>query len=170
VALCRSRKSGEDATRSDLFSRFYLGYFTQPLDFPGTEQILLEENYRSTGAILKASLAIVAQGPWIALAPTLTVLTTSADRERVQKALHTSHPLGITPVLRSFPTEHEEATFLAVEIKRIVAHMGGVLRWGDFVVLREMSSQHNFTFSKDFSSFQCFVAHYRECSTERRNP
>lgn len=43
----------------------------------------------------------------------------------------------MTPLLRSFPTEHAEATFLAVEIKRVVAQMGGVLRWGDFVVLRE---------------------------------
>ena len=31
-------------------------------DFPGTRQILLELNYRSTGAILKASLGIVTQG------------------------------------------------------------------------------------------------------------
>jgi len=32
------------------------------LDFPDTTQIFLEENYRSTGAILEASLAIVSQG------------------------------------------------------------------------------------------------------------
>lgn len=32
------------------------------LDFPGTEQILLEQNYRSTGSILAASVAIVSQG------------------------------------------------------------------------------------------------------------
>ena len=31
-------------------------------DFPNTCQILLEQNYRSTAAILKASLAIVAEG------------------------------------------------------------------------------------------------------------
>lgn len=31
-------------------------------DFPSTESILLEENYRSTASILKASLAIVSQG------------------------------------------------------------------------------------------------------------
>jgi len=31
-------------------------------DYPGTQQILLEQNYRSTGAILKASERIVAQG------------------------------------------------------------------------------------------------------------
>ena len=31
-------------------------------DFPRTEQILLEQNYRSTASILGASMAIVAQG------------------------------------------------------------------------------------------------------------
>ncbi|KAF8896349.1 P-loop containing nucleoside triphosphate hydrolase protein [Infundibulicybe gibba] len=87
-------------------------------DFEGTEQIFLEENYRSTGSILKASLAIVTQ-----------------DQNRIQRSLHTSHPAGIAPTLRSFATEQDEATFIAVEIKRLVAHMGGVLGWGDFVIL-----------------------------------
>lgn len=32
------------------------------IDFPETEQIFLEENYRSTGAILAISHAIVSQG------------------------------------------------------------------------------------------------------------
>jgi DNA helicase-2/ATP-dependent DNA helicase PcrA len=31
-------------------------------DFPETVQVFLEENYRSTGAILEASLEIVSQG------------------------------------------------------------------------------------------------------------
>lgn len=35
------------------------------LDFPLTEQILLEQNYRSTRSILSASLAIVAQGVFL---------------------------------------------------------------------------------------------------------
>ncbi|TFK40400.1 P-loop containing nucleoside triphosphate hydrolase protein [Crucibulum laeve] len=87
-------------------------------DFASTKQIFLEENYRSTGAILNTSIAIVAQ-----------------DKARIQKTLHTSHPAGTTPVLRAFENEYEEASFIAVEIKRLVASMGGVLRWGDFVVL-----------------------------------
>lgn len=36
--------------------------FTSFLDFPRTRQIFLEENYRSTGSILTACLAIVSQG------------------------------------------------------------------------------------------------------------
>jgi DNA helicase II / ATP-dependent DNA helicase PcrA len=30
--------------------------------FPGTKQIYLEDNYRSTGAILAASIAIISEG------------------------------------------------------------------------------------------------------------
>lgn len=62
------------------------------------------------------------------------------DKSRIQKSLLTSHPPGTIPVLRSFPTEHAEAAFIAIEIKRLIAHMGGILRWGDFVVLRELVS------------------------------
>ncbi|KIK63032.1 hypothetical protein GYMLUDRAFT_41333 [Collybiopsis luxurians FD-317 M1] len=87
-------------------------------DFCSTAQIFLEQNYRSTASILKASLAIVAE-----------------DKTRIQKSLHTSHPMGPFPVLRSFSSEQMEASFLAGEIKRLVAHMGGVLNWGDFVIL-----------------------------------
>ncbi|KAJ7604586.1 P-loop containing nucleoside triphosphate hydrolase protein [Mycena polygramma] len=92
-------------------------------DFVGTTQILLEENYRSTGSILKASIAIVSQ-----------------DKSRIAKTLLTSHPSGTVPVLRSFPSEQAEANFIAVEIKRLVACMGGILRWGDFAILLRFSA------------------------------
>ncbi|KAK7463908.1 ATP-dependent DNA helicase srs2 [Stygiomarasmius scandens] len=87
-------------------------------DFPYVEQIFLEQNYRSTGSILRVSMAIVNQ-----------------DKSRIQKSLIASHPTGTTPVLRCFSSEQAEATFIAVEIKRIAAHMGGMLRWSDFVIL-----------------------------------
>ncbi|KAF7354819.1 ATP-dependent DNA helicase PcrA [Mycena sanguinolenta] len=92
-------------------------------DFTGANQIFLEENYRSTGSILKTSLAIVSQ-----------------DKSRIPKTLLTSHPSGTVPVLRSFPSEQAEANFIAVEIKRLVAFMGGVLRWGDFAILLRFSA------------------------------
>ncbi|KAJ7283248.1 P-loop containing nucleoside triphosphate hydrolase protein [Mycena rebaudengoi] len=92
-------------------------------DFPRTEQIFLEENYRSTASILRASLAIVSQ-----------------DKSRIPKTLLTSHPSGVTPVLRSFNSEQAEAAFIAVEIKRLVAFMGGLLRWGDFAILLRFSA------------------------------
>ncbi|EFI27904.1 ATP-dependent DNA helicase pcra [Coprinopsis cinerea okayama7 len=81
-------------------------------DFPNTFQIFLEENYRSTASILEASLAI-----------------------RINKSLYTAHPSGITPILYQVNDENEESRFIAIEIKRLVANMGGILRWGDFSIL-----------------------------------
>ncbi|KAK0500348.1 P-loop containing nucleoside triphosphate hydrolase protein [Armillaria luteobubalina] len=86
--------------------------------FPATEQIFLEQNYRSTGSILKLSLAIVSQ-----------------DKKRIPKTLLSSHPNGIRPTLRQCNNENHEASFIAMEIKRVIAHMGGALHWGDFAVL-----------------------------------
>ncbi|KAL1707981.1 P-loop containing nucleoside triphosphate hydrolase protein [Schizophyllum commune] len=87
-------------------------------DFVLTEQIFLEQNYRSTGHILASSLAIV-----------------NEDKDRIQKSLRSSHPAGKVPILRAFSSEQAEAAFIATEIKRVVANMGGVVRWCDFVVL-----------------------------------
>ncbi|EGO24167.1 hypothetical protein SERLADRAFT_369399 [Serpula lacrymans var. lacrymans S7.9] len=58
-----------------------------------------------------------------------------SNKLRIPKKLHTSYQLGPRPMLRSFVSEHEEAAFLAVEIKRIVALAGGMLHYGDFAVL-----------------------------------
>lgn len=41
----------------------------------------------------------------------------------------------MTPLLRFLETEKHEADFIAGEIKRVVALMGGVLHYGDFAVL-----------------------------------
>ncbi|KAH9945389.1 UvrD-helicase-domain-containing protein [Epithele typhae] len=87
-------------------------------DFPSTQQILLEHNYRSTASILEISMAVISQ-----------------DNDRIKKTLVTSHAKGSLPVLRAFPTEHTEAGFIAAEIKRLVAFTGGLLDWSDFVVL-----------------------------------
>ncbi|KAG6813409.1 hypothetical protein H0H92_011387 [Tricholoma furcatifolium] len=87
-------------------------------DFRGTAQIFLEQNYRSTASILKASLAIVSQ-----------------DKKRIPKSLHTAHPSGSIPFLNSFLSEHAEALFFAIEIKKLIAHMGGALSWGDIAIL-----------------------------------
>ncbi|OCH89587.1 UvrD-helicase-domain-containing protein [Obba rivulosa] len=92
-------------------------------DFPSTTQIMLEQNYRSTGSILSTCMAIISQ-----------------DKGRIEKTLRTSNPAGFTPVLKRFPTEHEEASFVATEIKRLIAFTGGMLTWNDFVILLRMSS------------------------------
>ncbi|TFK47713.1 UvrD-helicase-domain-containing protein [Heliocybe sulcata] len=93
------------------------------LDFPATVQIYLEQNYRSTASILRASMAIVSQ-----------------DKTRIPKTLHTSHSNGCTPVLQCFPSEQEESACIAREIKRLSAASGGLLGWEDFVILLRMNS------------------------------
>ncbi|PCH42532.1 UvrD-helicase-domain-containing protein [Wolfiporia cocos MD-104 SS10] len=92
-------------------------------DLPNTQQLFLEQNYRSTASIISCSLAIVSQ-----------------DKSRTPKTLHTTHPTGPTPVLRSLPYEQNESAFLASEIKRLVAYSGGMLSWGDFVILLRYNS------------------------------
>lgn len=106
-------------------------------DFPQTKQILLQENYRSTAAILSASIAIVAQGAYIETALYYSYLTPSllTDKARPQKTLYTSHPRGTIPVIKTCDNEHAEADFIAREIKRLKANMGGVLQYGDFCIL-----------------------------------
>jgi DNA helicase-2/ATP-dependent DNA helicase PcrA len=59
------------------------------------------------------------------------------DKSRIPKTLHTSHPTGPIPVLRTFADEAQEAAFIAIEIKRLVAGGGGMLGWDDFVILRK---------------------------------
>ncbi|WWC68615.1 uncharacterized protein I206_102545 [Kwoniella pini CBS 10737] len=87
-------------------------------DFPGVQAIYLEENYRSTGSILSAAHAVVSQ-----------------DRERIQKNLFTSHPRSTPVTLKVFSTPVIEASFIAWEIKRLIAYSGGTLNYGDFAIL-----------------------------------
>ena len=52
-------------------------------------------------------------------------------------------------MLHQSDTENDEAKFIAFEIKRCAANMGGVIRWGDFAVLRELTFD-DFKFSYHF--------------------
>jgi DNA helicase II / ATP-dependent DNA helicase PcrA len=72
-------------------------------DFPGTRTIALEQNYRSTNAILRASNAVIAQ-----------------NRERKEKTLWSE--LGEGDPVRVLETEdeHAEARFVAAEIAAFV--------------------------------------------------
>ncbi|KAK8861601.1 hypothetical protein IAR55_002424 [Kwoniella newhampshirensis] len=87
-------------------------------DFPGVEAIYLEENYRSTGSILSAAHAVVSQ-----------------DRDRIKKNLYTSHPKSTPVTQKVFSTPVIEASFIAWEIKRLIAYSGGVLGYDDFAIL-----------------------------------
>ncbi len=87
-------------------------------EFKGTQQARLEENYRSTGAILELALKVVQQ-----------------DTSRVPKDLYTSHPRGTPVVLKCHGSAQLEAAYIASEIKRLIAHSGGMLNYNDIAIL-----------------------------------
>lgn len=87
-------------------------------EFKGTRQARLEENYRSTGAILELALKVVQQ-----------------DTSRVNKDLYTSHPRGLPVTLKCHGSAQLEAAYIASEIKRLVAYSGNMLDYNDFVIL-----------------------------------
>ncbi|RXW21277.1 hypothetical protein EST38_g4588 [Candolleomyces aberdarensis] len=58
----------------------------------------------------------------------------AAEVENLAK-MRRAHPDGISPILYQVSREQGEATFIAVEIKRLIAYMGGVFKWGDFAIL-----------------------------------
>jgi hypothetical protein len=62
---------------------------------------------------------------------------TPSDRDRIPKNLYTSHPKSTPATLKLFSTPVIEASFIATEIKRLIAYSGGVLNHGDFAILRE---------------------------------
>lgn len=86
--------------------------------WPNTLTINLEENYRSSGAILHAAQNIIEQ-----------------DDARPQKKLQATHTFGMRPVLRKLPSSYSEAEWLVSEIKRIQALSGGMLQNDDFAIL-----------------------------------
>ena len=86
--------------------------------FPETIVINLEENYRSTSAVLKLAQDVIEQ-----------------DTNRPQKRLKATHCHGTQPVLRRLPNPNEEALWIASEIKRIGGMTGGLLQHSDFAIL-----------------------------------
>ncbi len=91
-------------------------------DFPECKVVRLEQNYRSTKTILRAAQA-VEQG-------------LLARRE---KTLWTENAEGVPITLCQAADEHDEATFVAREIERLVS--GGECRYGDVAVMYRMNSQ-----------------------------
>lgn len=87
-------------------------------DFSPSTQILLEENYRSTGAILQAALVVVQE-----------------DKNRIDKTLTPTHAFGISPVLRQLPNAIDEADYIAGQIKHLIPHSGNLFDYGDFAIL-----------------------------------
>ncbi|KAJ8606889.1 hypothetical protein MRB53_040642 [Persea americana] len=83
-----------------------------------TITINLEENYRSTGAILHVAQQLIEQ-----------------DEARPPKKLQATHEIGHRPVLRRLPTARDEAEWIATEIKRTQALTADLLEHSDFAIL-----------------------------------
>ncbi|KAF2755024.1 UvrD-helicase-domain-containing protein [Pseudovirgaria hyperparasitica] len=88
--------------------------------------INLEENYRSSGAILASAMTVIEQ-----------------DKARPQKRLLATHSVGEMPVFRKLPTAMDEAKWLVAEIKRVHILTGRLLTYNDFAVLLRSAALSN---------------------------
>ncbi len=84
-------------------------------DFPGATQIRLEENFRSTGHILDATNAVIAQ-----------------DRARLGKTLFTRKPTGDRVEVVAFHNAEAEAKGIVAEMQR--RHAEGI-GWNEMAIL-----------------------------------
>ncbi|KAL1871676.1 ATP-dependent DNA helicase srs2 [Diaporthe australafricana] len=87
-------------------------------DFPNTDQISLEQNYRSSQAILDTALSIIQQ-----------------DSNRYEKVLKPIHDKGTRPTLRRLKTSTAEAQWIVKEISRLQLLSGCMLGHGDVAIL-----------------------------------
>ncbi|KAL8748331.1 MAG: hypothetical protein Q9184_007387 [Pyrenodesmia sp. 2 TL-2023] len=86
--------------------------------YPDTLVIKLQDNYRSSGAILIAAQEVIEQ-----------------DASRPAKALMPTHCPGTSPVLRRLPSSDIEALWIVSEVKRTIGMTGGMLGYPDFAIL-----------------------------------
>jgi DNA helicase-2/ATP-dependent DNA helicase PcrA len=87
-------------------------------DYPDTLVINLEENYRSSGCILNAAMAVIEQ-----------------DKDRPNKSLLATHCVGEQPTLRHLAHAQREAQWIAEEIERSRTLTAGLLNHGDYAIL-----------------------------------
>lgn len=92
-------------------------------DYPDTDEISLEENYRSSQSILDVSLRVIQE-----------------DKKRYQKVLLPVHAKGTRPVLRSLSSSSAEAEWMITEIKRLMVLFGGMLKHEDVAILLRSAS------------------------------
>lgn len=86
--------------------------------YPDTITIPLEENYRSSGAILLGALEVIQQ-----------------DSARIKKSLLPTHGVGTRPVLRKLCSAGREAEWIVTEIKRVLALTGDLMNFDDIAIL-----------------------------------
>lgn len=87
-------------------------------DFPKTDQISLEENYRSSQAILDTALSVIQQ-----------------DSKRYEKVLKPIHDKGTRPTLRRLKNSGKEAQWIVKEIIRLQLMSGQLLGHEDVAIL-----------------------------------
>jgi DNA helicase II / ATP-dependent DNA helicase PcrA len=86
--------------------------------YPDTSIINLEENYRSSAAVLRCAQEVIEQ-----------------DSARPNKRLKATHRYGSFPVLRKLPSAHDEAKWIVSEIKRLRAMTGNMTTFSDCAIL-----------------------------------
>ena len=91
-------------------------------DFPGTQIIKLEQNYRCTGNILKAANAVIQNNP-----------------VKYEKQLWTENDEGRKPSIFSGDTEYDEASYIVSQINTL--RREEYYKYSDFAVLYRMNSQ-----------------------------
>lgn len=91
-------------------------------DFPATQVILLEQNYRSTQSILNAAMAVIDQNP-----------------NRKQKILFTERGAGAKVIYFEADDERVEASFIVEEIAKLVGRK--TARPGDCAVMYRTNAQ-----------------------------
>ncbi|KAJ4139930.1 ATP-dependent DNA helicase srs2 [Fusarium equiseti] len=87
-------------------------------EYPNTDEISLEENYRSSQAILDVSLDVIQQ-----------------DKKRYKKVLLPVHTKGARPVLRMLKSSSAEGEWIVSEIKRAIMMFGEMLKFEDIAIL-----------------------------------
>ncbi|KAL8305559.1 hypothetical protein RB597_003660 [Gaeumannomyces tritici] len=92
-------------------------------DFPATDKVALEENYRSSERILATSLKIIQQ-----------------DEKRFDKALKAVHARGTKPVLRKLRSSSQEAEWIVSELRRIILLSGSLMTHDDIAILLRSAS------------------------------
>ena len=91
-------------------------------DFPGSNIIKLEQNYRCTGNILKTANAVIKH-----------------NQNKYEKKLWTENEEGALPFIFCGEDEYEEASFIVQEINKLKREE--YYKYSDFVVLYRMNSQ-----------------------------
>lgn len=92
-------------------------------DFPRTDQISLEENYRSSQAIVDTALSVIQQ-----------------DSNRYKKILKPIHGKGTRPTLRRLKTSADEARWIVSEIRRVQMMTGHMVGPEDVAILLRSAS------------------------------